>query len=178
MDRHLTVSGFVVHEGKVALHWHRKVALWLPAGGHIEANEDPVQAVLREVQEEFSLEAEVLPLAPRVHYEEGPRQLEPPFTILTFAFPDPPHEHIDLVYFLRVTSGYPGTSYDPENPVVWFDAEALAAGEAPVGGANVSLPPDVQALGLEAIRIAALAAAGVSSAPLRKHPLARHRLHH
>ena len=49
VDRHLTVTGFVVHEGLVALHWHQKLAMWLPAGGHIEANEDPVQAVLREI---------------------------------------------------------------------------------------------------------------------------------
>jgi ADP-ribose pyrophosphatase YjhB (NUDIX family) len=162
MERHLTVSGFVVYEGRVALHWHRKVGLWLPAGGHIEANEDPVQAVQREIREEFCLETEILRLAPRVEYAGGPQQLEPPFTILTFPFPDPPHEHIDLVYFLRVTSGYPGVCHDPENPIVWFDAEALAAGEAPVRGDHVPFPPDVRALGLEAIRVAALAGAGVS----------------
>src|SRR5689334_17365902 len=125
MERHFTVSGFVVHKEQVALHWHRKVGLWLPAGGHIEANEDPVQAVLREIQEEFSVEAEVMPLAPRVPYAEGPKQLEPPYTILTFLFPEPPHEHIDLIYFCRLVSGYPGASYDADNPVCWFDTEAL-----------------------------------------------------
>ena len=69
MERHLTVSGFVVHEGRVALHWHRKIGAWLPAGGHIEPGEDPVEAALREVREEFALEAAVLSLAPRVAYE-------------------------------------------------------------------------------------------------------------
>jgi 8-oxo-dGTP pyrophosphatase MutT (NUDIX family) len=162
MERHLTVSGFVVHQGRTALHWHRKVGLWLPAGGHIEANEDPVQAVLREVEEEFAVQAEVLSLGPRVAYAGGPTQIEPPYTILTFPFPDPPHEHIDLVYFLRVLSGYPGTSYDAENPIHWFTAEELAAGSAPRsdGADQIPFPPDVQALGLEAIRLAADVTAG------------------
>ena len=46
--RHFTATAYVVHDGHVALHWHPKVKAWLPPGGHIEENEDPVQAVLRE----------------------------------------------------------------------------------------------------------------------------------
>ena len=42
--RHFTATGFVVHEGATLLHWHPKVKMWLPPGGHIEPNEDPVQA--------------------------------------------------------------------------------------------------------------------------------------
>ena len=55
VTRHFTATGFVVHRGRVALHWHPKVKAWLPPGGHIEANEDPVQAVLREIEEETGL---------------------------------------------------------------------------------------------------------------------------
>jgi 8-oxo-dGTP pyrophosphatase MutT (NUDIX family) len=155
MDRHLTVSGFVVHEGRVALHWHRKIGAWLPAGGHIEPGEDPVEATLREVREEFAVEAEVIALAPRVDYAGGPGQLPPPFTILV-CHPEPDHEHIDMVYFLRLVSGYPGRSHDPDNAIVWFDTAMLEAGEAFVASRSVAavLPPDVQALGIEAIRCA------------------------
>src|SRR3989304_4623427 len=78
MERHLTVSGLVVHEGRFALHWHRKLGAWLPAGGHVELGEDPVQAVLREVREEFAIEAEVMRLASRVEYAGGPGPLGPP----------------------------------------------------------------------------------------------------
>ena len=53
--RHFTATGFVVHEGATLLHWHSKVKMWLPPGGHVEENEDPVQAVLREVEEETGL---------------------------------------------------------------------------------------------------------------------------
>lgn len=154
MDRHITVSGFVVHEDKVALHWHRKIGAWLPAGGHIEPNEDPVQAVLREVREEFAIEAEILPLARRLPYTGGPAQLEPPAAVLD-CWPEPDHGHVDLVYYLRAVSGYPGQSHDPENPIFWLTAADLERGSAVTNGHEVSFPPDVQALGLEAIRLAA-----------------------
>ncbi len=156
MMRHLTVSGFVVHDGRVALHWHRKIGAWLPAGGHIEPGEDPVEAALREVREEFALEAAVLPLAQRLVYQGGPTQLEPPFTVLE-CFPEPNHVHFDLVYFCRLVGGYPGHSYDPDNEVVWFDTVMLEAGEAFVAssGGVAAIPPDVRALAIEAIRRAA-----------------------
>jgi 8-oxo-dGTP pyrophosphatase MutT (NUDIX family) len=154
MDRHLTVSGFVVHDGRVALHWHRKNQMWLPAGGHLEPGEDPVEATLREIREEFAIEAAIMPLAPRIEYSGGPGQLEPPYTILVCQ-PEREHEHIDFVYFCRVVSGYPGLSHDAEHPIFWFDAEMLSKGAAPLKGSDVAFPPDVLALALEAIQLAA-----------------------
>lgn len=160
MERHITVSGFAVHAGRVALHWHRKIGAWLPAGGHIEEGEDPVQAVLREVREEFALEAEILPLGRRLSYDGGPDQLEPPVAVLD-CWPEPDHGHVDLVYYLRVVSGYPGVCHDPDHPIVWLTAEDLAGGSAPQHGQQVAFPPDVQALAIDAIRQAAAAAVRV-----------------
>ena len=59
--RHFTATAYVVHDGRVALHWHPKVMAWLPPGGHVEENEDPVQAVLRETEEETGLKTAVVP---------------------------------------------------------------------------------------------------------------------
>jgi ADP-ribose pyrophosphatase YjhB (NUDIX family) len=150
----MTVTGFVVHEGRVALHWHKKLSMWLPAGGHIEANEDPVEAVLREIREEFGVEASVLPLADLVPYTGGPRQLEPPHAVLD-CIVAPDHVHIDLCYYCRLESGYPGVPEDPDSPVIWVDAETLQAGTLERQGEQVPFAPDVQALGLESIRRAA-----------------------
>jgi len=150
----MTVTGFVVHEGTVALHWHRKLEMWLPAGGHIEANEDPVQAVLREINEEFGIVASVLPLAQRTPFAGGPEQLEPPHAMLD-CIVAPDHVHVDLCYYCRLESGYPGVPEDPASPVIWVDAETLQAGTLPRDGSPVAIPPDVQAMCLEAIRQAA-----------------------
>src|SRR6188472_2873662 len=42
--RDFTVAVFVVHVGRVILHRHRKLGIWLPPGGHIEPNELPDEA--------------------------------------------------------------------------------------------------------------------------------------
>ena len=47
-----TVAIFVVREGRVLLIHHRKLDKWLPLGGHIELDEEPEQAALREAREE------------------------------------------------------------------------------------------------------------------------------
>jgi 8-oxo-dGTP pyrophosphatase MutT (NUDIX family) len=170
MDRHLTVSGFVVHDGRIALHWHRKIGAWLPAGGHLEPGEDPVQATLREVREEFALETSVISTTGRVQYDGGPGQLDPPFTILE-CYPEPDHIHIDMVYFLNCTGGFPGRCHDPENPIQWVDEAALNAGHLPLGDAEIAIPPDVRALGLEALRLSAnLAPVGGVSSPSGSTP--------
>ncbi len=99
----------------------------------------------------------MLPLSSRVCYAGGPGQVEPPFTILVCPVA-PDHEHIDMVYFCRLTSGYPGVCHDPENPIFWFSERELEAGGALSHGVEVAFPPDVQALGIEAIRLAKMAA--------------------
>jgi 8-oxo-dGTP pyrophosphatase MutT (NUDIX family) len=58
--RHFTVAVFVVWEGKVLLHFHRKLEMWLPPGGHIERDELPDQAAVREVLEETGLRVELV----------------------------------------------------------------------------------------------------------------------
>ena len=63
MIRHCTVTAFVCERGATLLHWHASNAMWLPPGGHIEADEDPIEAVHREVLEETGLTVAVLPTA-------------------------------------------------------------------------------------------------------------------
>src|SRR5579883_2753829 len=121
--RHLTATGFLVWRERVLLHWHRKNSLWLPLGGHIEANEDPVQCVLREVQEESGVAVELFG-APSAFPFSAPLQLPPPVTILLERVSDGTqmHEHIDLIYFCRPRdAGTPRTIFDPT--FRWLDAD-------------------------------------------------------
>jgi len=55
-----TVAIFVVQQAQVLLVHHRALDKWLPLGGHIELDEDPEQAALREVREESGLDVELL----------------------------------------------------------------------------------------------------------------------
>ena len=58
--RHITVTGFIVNKSSTLLHWHNKVKEWLPPGGHIETNEDPVEALNREIYEETGLKIDII----------------------------------------------------------------------------------------------------------------------
>jgi 8-oxo-dGTP pyrophosphatase MutT (NUDIX family) len=60
LTRDFTATTFVVHENRTLLLHHRKLAMWLPPGGHIDPHELPDQAALREVREESGLEVELL----------------------------------------------------------------------------------------------------------------------
>ncbi len=141
--RHFTATAFVVQDRATLLHWHPKLDMWLPPGGHVEENEDPVQAVLREVEEETGIAAEVVPTA---DFENGlayPVQLPPPLTILVENIDDPVdgfHQHIDFLYVCRPSAPVTGL---PDG-WLWATEEELAAGAAlsrPGGGAE---PPREQ----------------------------------
>ena len=149
--RHFTATAFVVQDDMVALHWHRKVKAWLPPGGHIEPNEDPVQAALREVLEETGLECEVVPTGERLNLEY-PTQVDAPYTIMVEDIHDPVqgfHHHIDMIYFCRLVT----RATEINDGWVWVSKNQLldsAALSLPDG--TVEAPPeDVRTLGVRAI---------------------------
>ena len=150
--RHFTATGYVVHQRRVLLHWHPKVLALLPPGGHVDANEGPVQAVLREVCEETALSVEVLPSSTPLPLDY-PSQVHPPETIMVEDIQDPvsgPHQHIDMIYFCRPL----GNVETLNNGWYWVGEEELVRG-TPVlaeNGAALVPPEDVRLLGLAAIR--------------------------
>ena len=91
--RHFTVAVFVVHAERVLLHYHRKLGRWLPPGGHIENNEVPDAAAVREVAEETGIRARLV--GPRGLPIDEPTQLVVPAGIQMERI-YPGHEHIDL----------------------------------------------------------------------------------
>ncbi len=156
MNRHYTATGFVVHEGKTLLLWHRKLQQWMPPGGHLLPDEDPVTGVLREVREETGLTVELLRLSPTFPAFE-PQQLPAPYTILLEDITEQGevHQHIDLIYFSRSPDGK-AVAPSPENPeFLWVTEEQLQRNDGlylASRGEKVRLAEDVRALALEAIR--------------------------
>ena len=158
MNRHFTCTGFLVQGNKTLLLWHPRLRMWVPPGGHLEPDEDPVTAVLREIGEETGLTAEVLPLAQTFAFAY-PGQVAPPFTILLedSAESGQRHQHIDLIYFCRPSDGPPKADPPADTIVAWVAEETLRA-DRPVelAGCGVSAPvsEDVRLLALTAIESA------------------------
>ena len=155
LPRHFTATGFVINGDATLLHWHHRVQAWLPPGGHIEPDEDPVQAVLREVKEETGLDVQIIPTQPTPKIPNL-SQVAPPRTILVEDVYDQKvgaHQHIDMIYFCRV----PGPRPNPSEGWVWFTTDDLSNGRSAPNpdGISETPPEDVVTLGLEGIRAAA-----------------------
>lgn len=94
-----TVEVFVVYKNKVLLRKHDKLKKWLGVGGHIELDEDPVQAAIREVKEEVGLDIQLdSTLKPK--YKSGTGDLIPPYYLNRHKI-SKTHEHIAFIYFAR-----------------------------------------------------------------------------
>lgn len=129
ITKHFTVACFVVHDGHVLLHRHRKLGLWLPPGGHIEPHELPDDAARRETREEAGLAVRLVGSSGIDHEAPGaPRQLLRPEGIQVEDI-SPGHQHIDLIYFAVPVDARPGTlpELHPEHGMQWVDEAGLSS---------------------------------------------------
>jgi 8-oxo-dGTP diphosphatase len=104
--RHFTASAIVFddHERVLLVH-HHKLGLWIYPGGHVDPNEDPAQAAVREVLEETGVAVEVITESRFQHPAVVSHPT--PFAVIEMPVQDSkvgPHYHIDLVYLCRATS--------------------------------------------------------------------------
>lgn len=128
-----TVAIFVVHQEKILLIHHRKLDKWLPLGGHIELDEDPEIAALREAKEESGLEIELVGERPPTT-EDGTRALIAP-RFLDIHRISPTHEHIGMIYFARVKNGEIALAEAEHHDIRWVSAAELGELQPPMSGA-------------------------------------------
>jgi 8-oxo-dGTP pyrophosphatase MutT (NUDIX family) len=134
-----TASIYIVFNNKVLLHKHKKLGIWLPPGGHIELDEDPNQAAIREAREETGLDIELIgnPQA-GLPQMTGRQDLIPPKFLNRHFFDKKTgeHEHVDLVYFGRAKSA--DAKHEIEGgEIAWFSKEDIERND-------VGIFPDIQ----------------------------------
>jgi len=141
ITRHFTATTYVVFDKKVLLHWHSRLRMWLPPGGHIDRDELPHLAALREVKEETGLEVELLVAPVRAVGPGVARIPEPQYILLEEITPS--HQHVDFIYFARALQNRLKPAIGESTTLVWYSEEDLDSQE---------IQPEVRWLGREAIQ--------------------------
>lgn len=148
--RHFTATVYVVNDGAVALHDHPKLGIRVPPGGHIDRDELPHEAGLREVREETGLEPTLLDDTDPLGAPNGqtlPRPREQICYDIDVVDSTPLHQHIDHVYFATVPSREIADRPGEADPAAWD-------WYTPADLEESSIDPDTVALSLRAIEAA------------------------
>lgn len=126
--RHFTASAVVLDdEDRVLLVHHNKMGLWIYPGGHVDPNESPAEAAVREVAEETGIQAAVLG-EPTFTHPAVVRHAAP-WTIIEMDVTDTRngrHRHIDFVYVCRARGGILTTQLEEVADARWVPAVDLA----------------------------------------------------
>ena len=142
IPRHFTATTFVVYKQKTLLHLHRSLKMWLPPGGHIDRDELPHVAAIREVKEETGLDVELIHTAPTIHSENAQEIPGPRHLLLENI--NPFHQHIDMIYFARASSFDVTPDAGESVELRWFTIEELEGEE---------IENDIRLLGKEALGV-------------------------
>ncbi len=128
-----TVAIFVVSNGKVLVIHHRALNKWLPLGGHIELDEDPEAAALRETREESGLEIELLGERPPTT-GSGTRALVAP-RFLDIHRISATHQHIGMIYWARPKRGQVTLATAEHHAIRWCSIAELDRLQPPMDNA-------------------------------------------
>jgi 8-oxo-dGTP diphosphatase len=131
--RHYTASAVVLdNAGRMLLVHHNKIGQWLYPGGHIDPNEDPAQAALREVREETGIQAAVIGEPAFAH--PAVRSHPAPWAIIEMDVTDSrigAHHHIDFVYVCRAFGGDLAAQLEEVSGVRWVPVADIKGLQTP-----------------------------------------------
>ena len=116
------ITVFIVHDNKVLLVNHPRYDKWIAMGGHIELDEDPEEALFREIKEETGLDVEILSTKPSISSKGTKPLYRPEYMDVHEA--NLPHKHISLVYFARAKNDNAVLSAE-HSEIKWFSRDEL-----------------------------------------------------
>lgn len=125
-----TASAYILHphEAKICLHYHKKLHSWLQPGGHIELNEDPIEALAHELREEVGLEPDQYELLgpETISQIRGSKVLPVPALMNVHPY-DNIHKHIDYGYVVRAKTEVLQPQEGESVKIGWFHIDDIAS---------------------------------------------------
>ncbi len=127
VTRDFVSATFCINNDKVLLIHHKKLDMWLPPGGHIDENELPCEAAIREFKEETGLDIELIGEEEKVGKVK--RLVHPHHIQLEDI--EKGHQHIDLVYLAKLKDQNQSfiIKKDEVKNIKWFSEEELESDE-------------------------------------------------
>ena len=119
---HLTVGVVIIRNNKVLMVHHKKHDTWLFPGGHIEKNETPDDAAVREVKEETGLTFKFLQFGSLKYEYKDAKSLALPLHSNIHNVGD--HNHYCFYYLGTCSSDEVKVSHE-SNDVKWFTESEL-----------------------------------------------------
>ncbi len=125
-NKALTATVYVINNGRVLLHLHKRYNTWFPVGGHFEEDELPHEAAVREVREEsgfdvtlfskrgddFSIGLVKRVPTPLLVYNEGDRK-------------NGGEDFLDFIYCALTDESEPSSGENESTVFRWFSKEEL-----------------------------------------------------
>ena len=121
-----TIAAYIIHENKVLLINHKELNMWLPIGGHIELDEDPEQALFREISEETGLtETDLIILSDKPNFHSPTQKFLYTPNLLDIHKINDKHKHIGITYFVKSHTDKMKLNIKEHNAIQWFTKENL-----------------------------------------------------
>ena len=138
-NKSITATVYVVNDEKVLLHKHKKYKTWFPLGGHIEEDEFPHEAAIREVKEESGFDVKLIDTetAPNIELARVKR-IPAPFCLL--------HEGIgseenffDFIYIAKTNETIPHPENNESKEFRWFSIDELRESDIKIHVKNTAI---------------------------------------
>lgn len=123
-NKSITATVYIVNNNKVLLHKHKKYNTWFPIGGHLESNELPHEAAIREAKEETGLDITLVKTENVPYFDIGRvDRLPAPFCL--YHEGDVDEQFLDFIYIGKSTQTEFSPMKNESTELKWFSKKDL-----------------------------------------------------
>lgn len=137
-NKSITATVYIVNDEKVLLHKHKKYNTWFPVGGHLEPDELPHEAAIREAKEETGLDITLVETENVPHFNIG-RVDRLPAPLCLYHEGDVEEQFLDFIYIGKTEQTELCPMISESKELRWFSAEELESENVKVHIKNTAI---------------------------------------